>query len=166
MRITDALKGEHGVFYAQFEFLENAIGAANLATLQTLGAMLASALAPHAHIENEVLFPSIEERIGVGGPTTVMRMEHEHIEGMLARLQEIRELTQAHDEIEGALARLPGLDNADEARRLVRDVLFAAHEHFAKEENVLFPMAEQMLDERTLERLGREWAERRSVVLA
>src|SRR5574341_1358167 len=55
MKITDALKGEHGVFYAQFRFIEESLDGENLATLKALGAMLAAALAPHAHIEDESL---------------------------------------------------------------------------------------------------------------
>lgn len=163
MKITDALKGEHGVFYAQFQFIENALDKANLGTLQSLGAILAAALVPHALIENELLFPLIEEKIGDGGPTRVMRMEHEAIEGKLADLEELK---GSHEEIEGALARLPQTDSAAQARRMLKDVLFAGREHFMKEENVLFPMAEQLLQAHTLEKLGTEWAERRGVVLA
>lgn len=163
MKITDALKGEHGVFYAQFEFLDTAIETESLGVIKSLGAMLAAALAPHAHIENDILFPALEEQLGEGGPTRQFRFEHEEIEG---KLKELHELKGTHDEIEGALARLPDTKNVAQARELIRDALFAAREHFAKEENMLFPMADQMLEERTLENLGREWAERRNVVLA
>jgi hemerythrin-like domain-containing protein len=48
---------------------------------------------------------------------------------------------------------------------MLKDVLFAAREHFMKEENVLFPMAEQMLDARAMEQMGATWAKRRGVVL-
>jgi iron-sulfur cluster repair protein YtfE (RIC family) len=163
MRITDALRGEHGVFYAQFDRLEQTLDTYALALIQAQGALLAAGLAPHAHIENDVLFPVLENHLGEEGPTRVFRMEHEEIE---AKLQELKELQGMHDEIEGALARLPQLDDVGEARRLVREALYAAREHFAKEENMLFPMAEQILDERTLKALGAQWAERRSVVLA
>ncbi|MBI3914701.1 MAG: hemerythrin domain-containing protein [Chloroflexi bacterium] len=163
MKITAALLGEHGVFYAQFDFIEQAIADANLATIQSLGAMLAAALVPHAMMENEVFFPAIEGRIGEGGPTTVMRMEHQEIE---ERLRELSDFKGAHEDIEGALARLPATRDADAARRVMKDVVLAACEHFAKEENILFPMAEQMLDARALEEMGAEWATRRGVVLA
>ena len=162
MKITDALLGEHGVFYAQFQLMAKSIDGADLEVIKTLGAMLASALAPHAQIENDILFPAIEQIMGEGGPTHVMRIEHEQIEG---KLQELEELKGTHEEIEGALRRLPETQSADEARRLVRDVIQAAREHFAKEEHILFPMAAQMLDERTLARLGDDWAERRNVAL-
>jgi iron-sulfur cluster repair protein YtfE (RIC family) len=164
MKITEALKGEHGVFYAQFQFIDNALPDANLATLKALGAMLAAALVPHAQIENDILFPAVEAQIGEGGATQVMRMEHAEIEGKLGQLAELRGM---HTDIEGALAtKLPTLDNADEARRMLKDILYLAREHFAKEESILFPMADQMLDARTQELLGMDWAERRGGVLA
>lgn len=159
MKITDALKGEHGVFYAQFNHLEQWLDGADLSAIKTAGALLGAGLAPHAHIENEVLFPPIEERLGEGGPTTVMRREHAEIEG---KLNELQELKGAHDEIEGALTKLPNAKSVDDARRLVKDILYAAREHFAKEEKMLFPMAEQILDANTLEQLGAEWASRRT----
>jgi len=166
MKITDALKGEHGVFYAQFQFIENALPDANLATLKALGAMLAAALAPHAQIEDEILLPPLEAKIGEDGPIAPFRAEHLEIEDMLGRLQKVREVLGAHDKIEGALARLPDATNVDEARQLVRDILYAARDHFLKEENMLFPMAEEILNDGTLELLGMDWAERRGVALA
>ncbi len=163
MKITDALRGEHCVFYAQFKFIESSLAEANLGTIQALGGMLAAALVPHATIENDVLFPPIEERIGEGGPTMVMRMEHAEIEGSLG---ELADLKGTHDEIEGALSKLPNAKSTDDARRIVNGILVAAREHFGKEENVLFPMAEQYLTGDVLESLGAEWAARQGVVLA
>jgi regulator of cell morphogenesis and NO signaling len=164
MKITDALKGEHGVFYAQFDHLERLVPSANLPIIQALGALLAAGLAPHAHIENEILFPALESQLGgEGGPLTAFREEHAEIEGTLTHLQELRALTQAHDDIEGALQRLPQVDDVEEARQMVRHVLLTAREHFLKEEQMLFPMAEDILSERQLERLCAAWAERRGV---
>lgn len=167
MDITDVLKGEHGVFYAQFDLIEQMLGESSLAVIKAQGALLAAGLAPHAHIENEVLFPALEAKMGGEfGPIPVMRAEHAEIEGSLTRLKELRELAHTHDEIEGALARLPESGDAAEARQLVRNVLDVAREHFAKEEQVLFPMAEEMLDRMTRQELARVWAERRRVMVA
>jgi hemerythrin-like domain-containing protein len=163
MKITDALRGEHSVFYAQFKFIESLLVDANLGAIQALGGMLAAALVPHAMIENDMLFPPIEARIGGGGPTMVMRMEHAEIEGSL---RELAELKGTHDELEGALLKLPSAKSTDDARRIVNDILVAAHEHFGKEESVLFPMAEQLLTGDVLESLGAEWAGRQGVALA
>lgn len=167
MKITDALRGEHGVFYAQFDRFEQTLAVSSLAAIQAQGALLAAGLAPHAHIENEILFPTLEARMGGEfGPIPVMRAEHAEIESSLLRLQELRELTRAHDDIDGALARLPETRDVAEARQLVRQVLDTARDHFAKEENMLFPMAEEMLDAPTLHDLGGQWAQRRGVEVA
>ncbi|NIN68730.1 MAG: hypothetical protein GTO63_29295 [Anaerolineae bacterium] len=45
-------------------------------------------------------------------------------------------------------------------------VIQVAREHFAKEEQILYPIAEQVLDTDTLTQLGRQWAERRGVVIS
>ncbi len=165
MKITDALKGEHGVFYAQFDLLEKTSATTDLAKIQAQGAMLAAGLVPHAQIENEILFPAMERILGEEGPTQVFRMEHEQIEGWLAQLQEVRAMLQAHDEIEAAFAKLPQTQDVAQAQRLAEDAIHLAREHFGKEEVMLFPMAESMLEERALENLGAEWAQRRGVVL-
>lgn len=52
MKITDALLGEHAVFYAQFEHLRQSLPVADALTqVHSQGAMLAAALATHAHLE-------------------------------------------------------------------------------------------------------------------
>ena len=167
MKITDALRGEHGVFYAQFDQLERDLDGVALPVLQAEGALLAAGLAPHAHIENELLFPALENDLGgEGGPLDVFREEHAKIEDSLQKLQALRALADQHDDIEGALARLPSAASAAEARVLLRGALSVAREHFAKEEQMLFPMAEQILGEQQLAQLGEAWAARRSVVLS
>lgn len=56
MKVTDALLGEHAVFYAQFDYLEKTIPPAkDLALVKSQGAMLTAALASHAHLEDELL---------------------------------------------------------------------------------------------------------------
>jgi iron-sulfur cluster repair protein YtfE (RIC family) len=147
MKITDAFLGEHAVFYAQLDHLDGSIpGANSLAQVKSQGAMLAAALVGHAHLEEELLFTALERHIGPMGPLAVMRMEH--------------------DEIESALARLPKIQNLAEAQSLLLHAIQVARDHFAKEEQVLYPIAEQALDIDTRTRLGRQWAERREVVIS
>lgn len=144
MKITEALLGEHGVFYALFDHLEQAVPAADsLALVQSQAALLTAALATHAGLEDELLFSALDPHLGQMGPLAVMRMEHDEIENTLGQVQEARDLTQA--------------------QRLVLHAVRVAREHFAKEEQVLFPMAHQVLDERELTQLGAQWAERRGV---
>ncbi len=147
MKITDAFLGEHAVFYAQFKYLEQSIPAADaLAQVKSQGAMLAAALASHAQLEEELLFTTVEPHIGALGPLAVMRMEHE--------------------QIEGALERLPAVQDLEEARALLLQVVENARAHFAKEEQTLYPTAIQALDAAALAQLGTQWAARRAVILA
>ncbi len=146
MNILHALLGEHGVFYAQFRFLEEALPEeTDLAIIHRLGAMLDAALQSHATLENEGLFTRLEERMGVVPPVMVMRSEHDQIgENMTA-------LTHTRD--------------VDQARDLLLDTIAIARDHFAKEEQVLFPMAANMLPADELQALGAEWAAARGVAL-
>jgi hemerythrin-like domain-containing protein len=147
MKVTDALLGEHGVFYAQFDYLEkNVPQATDLALVKSQGVMLTAALATHAHLEDELLFIALEAHLDPQfGPLAVMRVEHNEIEGSLERLQEVQDLAEARD--------------------LLLYTIQTARAHFAKEEEVLFVMAQQMLDTRTLEQLGRKWAAARKVII-
>lgn len=139
--ITDALLGEHGVIYALLDHLTSQpFASAEEARLQAVE--LAAGLATHAQIEDELLFVAMEGPLGPnGGPLAVMREEH--------------------DEVEASLARLAEIDDAQQATELAAHLSKVAHEHFAKEEQVLFPMAEQLLGEETLRDLGAQWAARR-----
>ena len=144
MQITQALLGEHGVLYALFEYVEkNLAGMKTLAEVQCAGAALSATLGSHARIENEILFPSLEPQSGPGGPLPVMREEH--------------------DEIEGALEDVANAASRDAAADQLRYALQIARDHFAKEEQVLFAMARQMLDDAELDRMGALWAEARKV---
>ena len=141
IRITDALLGEHGVIYPLLDHLAGT-PFTSAAEARTQAALLAAGLASHAQIEDELLFAQLEGHLGTeAGPLAVMRREHEEIENVLAHLEK---------------ADAPG-----EARQLATHLVQLARQHFAKEEQVLFPMAEQILGDEGLRRLGEEWAKRR-----
>lgn len=147
MKLTDALLGEHGVFYALFDQLEAAASAAASVTrVQENAMVLRTVLLSHANLEEELLFSALEPFIGEDGPLAVMRAEHNEIEQALQRLEDLS------DPDDAAVAVLQALD-------LIRD-------HFRKEEEVLFAMAGQMLDDETQIRLGKAWAEARRVTVA
>ena len=146
MRITDAFRGEHGVFYALFGHLEEMIPTSESLQLVTAqAAFLTSALATHANLEETLLFITLEPHIGKGGPLAMMRSEHE--------------------EIEGTLEGLAGIEDLSEAKRQLLHVVSVARGHFAKEEQILYKLAEQTLDDGVLTDLGRAWAEKRSVMI-
>jgi iron-sulfur cluster repair protein YtfE (RIC family) len=148
MKITDAFLGEHGVFYAQFDRIERELETDEpVEVLRGEALLLAAALAPHARLEDDLLFAVLEEKAGPeAGPISTMRAEHE--------------------EIEGALRRATAATARERAREALLEAIDLARAHFLKEEQAAFPMAEEVLGEESLERLGEEWASARGVFLA
>lgn len=140
MKITDALYGEHGVFYSLFDEIKLlAEECDDLAELRGAAKLFAAVLMSHAKLEEEVLFPAID----VGGPVAVMRMEHEQI-----------------DRLAAAVA---SASSVDQLRQTLADLLELTQGHFNKEEHVLFPISGQHLEPAELERLGHQWAAIRGV---
>jgi iron-sulfur cluster repair protein YtfE (RIC family) len=146
MKITKALLGEHGVFYAQFDHIESSVTSdMTLPEMLSQAALLEAGLAGHAQIEEELLFQKLDPVLGGGGPLAVMRMEHQ--------------------EIEDTLMKLPDRESDEEVRKLLLHLVEVARGHFAKEEQILFPLAEQTLPSEQLISLGSEWAKRRRVMI-
>lgn len=82
--VTDALLGEHGVFYSLFDHLERELpGIDSLEQLTSLAGLIAAPLVRHADLENKALFKAMDTFIGGQGPLEVMRSEHNEIEGTL-----------------------------------------------------------------------------------
>ncbi len=147
MKLTEALVRDHETFYQHFEALEQILRTPD--TFDDLDAQLwqlDTSLQTHALLEDELLFAALEPYLGEMGPLAVMRMEHTEIENSLAQLQSASE-GQAQAE-------------------LVSHLIATARAHFAKEEQILFPMADQVLTEDVLENLGAQFEQRRfSVVI-
>ena len=147
MLITDALLGEHGVFH----LLLHHIGQA-LPTLDSTPALqhelvaFAFALESHARLEDELLFTALEPHLGTqSGPLAVMRLEH----GQLTEL----------------LGRIDSAAGLEQGCALAAQVIEVCRDHFQKEEQVLFRMARQFLDEESLSALGAKWSARRGSLI-
>ncbi len=85
----------------------------------------------HFQMEEEVLFPAFEQATGMTqGPTVVMRMEHEQMRGLLVQMA-------------GAAASGDG----DELTDLGDTLMMVIQQHNAKEEGMLYPMADQHIPE-------------------
>lgn len=84
----------------------------------------------HLHMEEDELFPAFEEATGMhgGGPTFVMRQEHGQMRALMSQMSHLVE-THELDEV---------LDQGDTLLMLIQ-------QHNAKEEGMLYPMAEQQL---------------------
>jgi hemerythrin-like domain-containing protein len=147
MKLTHALLGEHGVIYALFDWLEAALpGMSRVDQVRDAASVLGAALLSHAALEDELLFPALESRIGPAGPLSVMRHEH--------------------TEIDRAISEAARAEVVSDGVGRLREALEVARAHFAKEEHVLFHLAQQALGDPELLELGEAWAERRKVHVA
>lgn len=151
------LQQEHGPLRAQmdaFRLAAGKIGAEEgprdwrdeLAKLQKQVSAFVSELESHSDKEEGVLFPIMAKYIGrETGPIAVMEFEHEEAKRNLRLFAEA--VSGLHGPVDGARARTVA-GYAIEAQAILAD-------HFMKEENVLFPMAERLLsgeEKRGLER--------------
>lgn len=171
MNPIDHLLQEHRDIMAQLADLRQAAAdlaacgpaalPAALPVFTRIGRMMETQLARHARKEDEALFPAVEAVLGAAdGPTGVMREEHRaiHAQGELLRrtLHELNDVE--HPQIEAGAARLTALGaaggSAASLRATAEEVLRLLDLHFAKEEEVLFPMTRQLLDEAALARVG------------
>jgi hemerythrin-like domain-containing protein len=98
-----------------------------------------TSMAAHLRAEEELLFPAFEAATGMqGGPTMVMRLEHDQLRSLFKRL-------------EAAVAR----HDADTFAGAGETMLVLMQQHNLKEEHMLYPMCDQALprDAALLERL-------------
>jgi iron-sulfur cluster repair protein YtfE (RIC family) len=168
----DQLLEEHVAIMAEVAELRRAVrelterGEAALpaasAALAAVSRMMATRLLRHARKEDEALFPALERIFGAdGGPTTVMRREHQEIHAQAALFrQTLHELNQVeHPAIVARGARLASLvatgSSADSLRATGAEIIRLLDLHFSKEETILFPMARQMLTPEALEDVAR-----------
>ncbi len=89
-----------------------------------------SALLRHLRMEEEVMFPAFEQASGMtqGGPTFMMRSEHDQMRGLLEQM--------------GAAA---DRGDSDELVDQGDTLLMLIQQHNQKEEQMLYPMAERAL---------------------
>ena len=119
-----------------------------LAVLADFRAFLDGPIARHFKQEEVALFPPLEAVIGAeGGPTAVMRHEHQEL---YAAFDEWRRLaTEAAALPVGAT---PG--SALELQRVSRQIGSYLGQHIHKEDNVLLPMCHRFLPAATLSEVG------------
>jgi regulator of cell morphogenesis and NO signaling len=125
--------------------------------------MMATRLLAHAQREDEALFPAVEAVLGgEGGPTSLMREEHRAIHAEAARFRAtLRELNEVeHPAIVSGGERLQRLaahgGSAAELRACGAEILRLLDDHFGKEEQILFPLARQILSPDVLDEVDRK----------
>ena len=169
----DVLLEEHREILAQIDGLRGVVrdlesrGEAGvpeaLPVLGDAGRMMATRLLDHARKEDEALFPALEEVLGRGaGATAVMRAEHVEIRARAELFRKtLHELERVeHPAIVAGGAELSALAavgaSAARLRDAARKVIELLDLHFGKEEDILFPMARQVLSPHELAAVARK----------
>lgn len=100
-------------------------------------------LEPHSDREEEILFPMMVTYIGKEmGPIAVMEYEHDQAKSLLGKfINSTRNIEQLSSEQMVELAEL------------VKNANYILVDHFSKEENILFPMAQNLLSDEEKELL-------------
>ena len=139
MKLTDVLRGEHAAFRALLDEVEDmASFAGEIAQIESAMTVLSTEVKSHAALEEKLLFPALETHVKPGELLAEMRADHEQIRLGLERIEDARDL--------------------DEALEAVRQTLAIARKHFKNEEEKLYALAEEVLDDETLIQLGEAWA--------
>lgn len=141
MSLEEYFTQDHRQCDQLFLAVEQAAEARDWAGIGKHAKVFCDRLERHFQMEEGDLFPAFEEATGMRfGPTQVMRMEHQQMRQLLVELQE----TVRDRDPEAILG-------------VTETLLMLMQQHNAKEEGMLYPMAEQALGEEgsaMLERLG------------
>lgn len=145
MNLIDALLGEHAILYAEIDYLDGALpGAESVADIQAGLACFAAAVQSHSNLEDELLFVSLEHRLGAENGV-------------------VQSMRRMHADLDAAFERLRMAADVNVAREVAASAVALAREHFGAEEETCFTLAEGALSREQLEQFGRAWAERRGV---
>lgn len=144
MKITEALLAEHVVLHNMFDYIERALPTLRtVPEIKLLAALMEGVLASHGKAEETLLFGPLGHCLEQIGQRDTFELEHHEIDACLV-----------------AVGRARGLR---EARRLLNAALLVSRKHFDHEERVVFPLAERVMKNETLTKLGDAWVKQREV---
>jgi hemerythrin-like domain-containing protein len=145
MKITDVLRAEHAVFHSLFDYIESAAPRLKtLAEIRALAAAMGAITKGHSRTEDELLIAPLEHCIEQMGQAEAFHTEHEEIDRTLMLIQKVKSVSKA--------------------RQLMLSAVTASRAHFNKEERILFPMAEKVLNIGSLKNLAGSWQRQREAV--
>lgn len=143
MKLTDVLRGEHGVFYGLLNEIEEMTSyAVELTIIEHAMTVLATEVGLHATLEEQLLFPALKPHVATNELFAELRADHREIRYRLEQIEDAQDMNEA---LEAAL-----------------EILDTARRHFQKEEEGLYALADEVLDDEKLTRLGETWAAERS----
>jgi len=127
--ISTFLSDDHNSCDDLFAAAENALAVKDWARARSHFDSFIAAMRCHFAREEDVMFPAFEARTGMsGGPTFIMRAEHQQMNGLMA-------------EMNAALNQADGKAYLG----LSETLLLLMRQHNMKEENILYPMSDQAL---------------------
>lgn len=127
--ITERMQTHHKHCDEEFAAAEEAAQDGNWPACAAAFEGFRRSLEGHFDTEEQLIFPAFEQRSGMfGGPTQVMRSEHIQMRGLVAQMQQAL-TAQDGDAFGGAAETL----------------LVMMQQHNMKEENILYPMCDQVL---------------------
>ncbi len=134
--ITDFLGVDHHRLAELWQDCMQGVQACNLGRIQTRLAEFVLGLRHHIQVEEQIFFPVFEERTGMRGtgPTAVMRREHREIGAMLEKLSALTKAQACSTIVETI-----------QGQQVDPSALLTSHD--AKEEDVLYPMADKILNQ-------------------
>jgi hemerythrin-like domain-containing protein len=126
---TQILPAHHRHCDDLFIAAENSVVRGDWAAAASAFARFHDQMKTHFEAEETLLFPAFESATGMsGGPTQMMRHEHEQMRGLLAQLAAA---CAAHD--------------GDSYAGAAETLLTLMQQHNMKEENILYPMCDRAL---------------------
>jgi hemerythrin-like domain-containing protein len=146
MKITEILMAEHVVFHNLFDHIETVVPhIKTLAEVKALAAVVEKLHGSHSKTEDDLFIEPLEHCFEQIGQNETFHAEHRQIEQSLTGVHAAKTLK--------------------DAKRILLGAIAASREHFDKEERIVFPLAEQVMNENTLTELGEQWMKKREVAL-
>ena len=136
--IAEFMSTDHRACDEAFANAEQAVLASNWSDAETAFNKFRTGLARHFRIEEEQLFPALVSAGGPGGPVQMMRMEHAQMNTLVEQMATT--LTNRDAQGYGGLSET---------------LLIVMQQHNLKEEQILYPIADNVLAAQREALLGR-----------
>ena len=127
--ISSFLTQDHRACDEEFANMENAVASEDWAKAEELFNKFSTDLEHHFSMEEQIMFPAFETRTGMtGGPTAMMRMEHEQMRSILTQLNTAK-----------------NNKDKDNFFGVSESLMMLMQQHNMKEEQMLYAMADSHL---------------------
>ena len=153
--LIHTLKHQHEEGLGKLNELEDAVisledkglNSEDISSVRSAVSFINTEIRQHNQCEEDVLFPELDKHIPQQGPTSVMRSEHRELWSKLDELEaNIKAIESAGDKSDNSV-----LENLLET---ARDLISLLRNHIAKENNVLYPLALNILSQDQIDRIN------------